>query len=79
MSVRFSRKVAYLEKDCGSDDAETLLAWLLTNPTGKINLKTCHQLHTAVLQVLLAARPAVTVKPEDQALARWLPTPFGEA
>jgi hypothetical protein len=79
MALRFSKQVAYLEDACDSDEAEPLLEWLLEHPSGKVNLKTCRGLHSAVLQVLLAAHPVVTVKPEDQAIACWLPTPFGEA
>ena len=77
MPLRFSKQVAYLEDECSSDDAERLLEWLLEHPTGKVNLKTCRGLHTAVLQVLLAAAPGITVKPGDADLARWLPPPLG--
>ena len=52
---------------------ETLLDWLREHPKGKVNLKACRALHTAVLQILLAARPGVSVPPADAALARWLP------
>ena len=77
MPLRFSKQVAYLEDACGADDAEHLLEWLLEHPTGKVNLKTCRGLHTAVLQVLLAAAPGITVKPGDADFARWLPPPLG--
>ena len=77
MPLRLSKRVAYLQKECGSDEAEPLLEWLLDHPAGKVNLKTCRGLHTAVLQVLLAAAPAVTVKPQDGDFARWLPPPLG--
>jgi hypothetical protein len=77
MPIRFTKNVAYLEDDCGTDDAEPLLEWFREHPKGKVNLKTCWELHTAVLQVLMAVGPSVTVQPVDEALARWLPPPFG--
>jgi len=73
MSIRFSNRVVYLENECDADDAEPLLIWLREHPKGKVNLKNCQQLHTAVLQVLMAIGPGVTVMPLDQSLARWLP------
>lgn len=73
MTIRFGKNVAYLEDACGIDDAEPLLDWLRAHPKGKVNLKSCRELHTAVLQILLAANPGVTVPPADAALARWLP------
>jgi hypothetical protein len=78
MALRFTKQVAYLEDSCGLDEAEPLLEWLLEHPSGKVNLKTCRGLHTAVLQVLLAAAPTVTVKPVDEEFARWLPAPLGK-
>lgn len=65
-------KVARLEQDCGAEDAETLLEWLLAHPAGKVNLKYCTRLHAAILQVLLACRADISHWPDDQALAGLL-------
>ncbi|MCB1741037.1 MAG: hypothetical protein KDK91_11755 [Gammaproteobacteria bacterium] len=54
------------------DDAERLLAWLQERPDARINLRDCTHLHSAVLQVLLAARPKVSIPPDDERLASWL-------
>lgn len=65
-------KVARLEQDCGAEDAEALLEWLLGNPTAKINLKYCTHMHAAIVQVLLAARPSISHWPDNEALANLL-------
>jgi hypothetical protein len=57
---------------CGVTEAETLLAWLLDHPTAQVDLGDCQHLHTAVLQVLLALKPAVAVEPADPLVAEWL-------
>ncbi|NEX16482.1 MAG: hypothetical protein C1943_07600 [Halochromatium sp.] len=56
------------------EDAEVLLEWLLKNPRGRINLSACTHLHTANLQVLMAARPKISVWPTLEPLAEWLKT-----
>jgi hypothetical protein len=73
MPIRFTKNVAYLEGECDMDDVEPLLEWFREHPKGKVNLKECQFLHTAVLQILMAVRPAVTVMPADEALSRWMP------
>jgi len=65
-------KVARLEQDCGAEEAEQLLEWLIAHPAGKVNLKSCTSLHTAILQVLLACRPTVSHWPEAPGLASLL-------
>ena len=72
MSLITKVKVARLEQDCGAEEAETLLEWLLSHPAGKVNLKRCTSLHTAVLQVLLACRPTISHWPDDARLAQLL-------
>ena len=54
------------------EDAEPLLAWLHEHPRTRVNLATCTHLHAAVLQVLMAARPAVAAWPANEGLAAWL-------
>ena len=63
MSVRFGKKVAYLEGVCSVEDAEPLLEWLQSHPKGRLNLKTCKHVHAAVLQVLMATDPRVSAPP----------------
>ena len=62
-----------LEGDCGADDAETLLQMLLETPAAPLDWSRCGELHTAVLQVILAARPRFTGLCGDTWLRSWLP------
>jgi hypothetical protein len=57
---------------CQAEDAEVLLAWLLTNRKGTINLKDCSHLHSAILQVLLVFKPTISVWPLSGQLATLL-------
>ncbi len=77
MPVTLKKTVAVFDGVCAVEEAETLLAWLQENPKGRVNLKRCTHIHTAVLQVLLAFRPRVSPFPEDQDLAAWLAPAFG--
>lgn len=65
-------KVARIEQDGTAEDAEPLLEWLLANPKGKINLKQCSSLHSAIVQVLLALRPAISAWPGNSSLTKLL-------
>ncbi|MDQ7073257.1 MAG: hypothetical protein Q9N32_07080 [Gammaproteobacteria bacterium] len=47
MPIEFKKTVAVCSDICTIEEAETLLGWLLDNPKGKINLKSCEQLHTS--------------------------------
>jgi hypothetical protein len=69
MSIRYLKKHAALEGVVGVDDAETLLQWLLQQTAPAVHLGRCDHLHGAVLQVLLALRPKVTVPPAHPQLA----------
>lgn len=66
MPIEFKKTVAVFGADCTIEDAEALLEWLLEHPKGKLNLKKCTQCHTAVVQVMMAAKPALTAQPDNQ-------------
>lgn len=72
MPIHFMKNIACFKGVCAVEEAESLLQWLQDQPRGKIKLKECTHVHTAVLQVLLAARVMVTLPPEDPELAHWL-------
>lgn len=74
MSIEYKKTVAIMEGECTVEDAEVLLEWVLLNPKGKINLKQCEHMHTAVLQVLMAVKPSVSVWPNNDSPAFWLST-----
>ncbi|MGY4879214.1 hypothetical protein ACLUEY_15190 [Vreelandella aquamarina] len=76
MPIEFKRRSAVLSGDCEVEDAETLHGWLLEHPTASLNLRHCDYLHSAVLQVILAAHQRAGTKldplPNDPWLARVL-------
>jgi hypothetical protein len=49
-----------LEGSCPVEDAEPLLQMLQQTPGATLDWSGCSQLHTAVLQIVLAARPTRT-------------------
>lgn len=57
---------------CAVDEALPFAEWLEAAPAPRVDLGGCTELHTALLQLLLAARPAVAVPPEDAFLRRWV-------
>jgi hypothetical protein len=72
MSVCLDNGVIILEGDCPVDEAESLLELLLANPGASVDWSACGQLHTAVVQVLLAARPPMGGEPGNPFLRRWI-------
>lgn len=72
MSVRLADGVIVLEGDCPVDEAEALLDLLLANPNAPVDWTACGQLHTSVIQVLLAARRPTRGEPGNLLLRRWI-------
>ncbi len=72
MAIAFKKTKAVFIDIVGVEEAEILLEWLHNHPKGKVDLTPCTHLHTAVLQVLMAARPPVIALPSDMLLAGWL-------
>lgn len=68
MPIELKKTVAVCSDFCSIEEAETLLGWLLDTPKGKVNLKQCSHLHTAVIQVLMAVKPTFSALPEDDSL-----------
>ena len=54
---------------CSVDDAEALQRHLLTAPDSTIEWSACEQLHAAVLQVLLVAKPRIRGEPSSSFLS----------
>ena len=61
-----------LEGICPVEDAEPLLQMLQGSTRPTIDWTTCSELHAAVLQVVMAARPAVIGPCADPWVARWV-------
>ncbi|CAO3429162.1 hypothetical protein [Azospirillum endophyticum] len=72
MPIRFEKTLAVLDGNCAVEEAESLLDWLKSRKRPRVDLSGCEHLHTAVLQLLIAARPAVVAWPEDALWRRWL-------
>ena len=64
--------VLELAGNCVSADAEPLLQLLLANPGATVDWRDCRNAHTAVVQVLLAARPELLGPPADTRLRAWV-------
>ena len=60
-----------LEGSCPVEDAEPLLQLLQSTPAASVDWTQCRHLHTAVLQVVLAGRPALVGPCGDPWIARW--------
>jgi hypothetical protein len=60
-----------LEGRCPVEDAETLFQLLQETPEAACDWAQCSRLHTAVLQVLLVARPALRGPCADLWLEQW--------
>lgn len=69
MTVRMEQGVIFLEGHCPSGDADELLQNLLSYPGAYVVWRTCESAHTAVIQVLLAARREVRGPPHSAFLA----------
>jgi hypothetical protein len=73
MTVRRSDSGAIvLDGVCPVEDAEPLLQMLQTMPGAEVDLRQCRQLHTAVLQLLLASGRVVIGPCGDPWVAQWL-------
>jgi hypothetical protein len=65
--------VLLLEGACPIEDAEILLQHLTGSPSATVDLRNCLSMHTAVIQVLLAAKPALLGPPSaDTPHSRWV-------
>jgi len=57
---------------CSSEEGEVLLQHLLASPNMMVNWRGCEAAHTAVIQVLMAARPRLLGPPADIFLEKWV-------
>jgi hypothetical protein len=71
MTIRRDDDVILLVDVCAVEDAEVLTQELLAGAT-LIDWSACAHLHTACLQVLLAAGLPLRGTPANAAIARWL-------
>jgi hypothetical protein len=74
MPIEFKKQRAVFRGIVTVEEAEALLGWLQNKPAAKADLTECIHLHTANLQVLMAAKTVVASWPTDSDLCAWLKT-----
>ena len=62
-----------LDGECCGEDAEPLMQMLLETPAARLVWPRCGHLHTAVVQVILAAKPALAGPCGDPWVRQWIP------
>jgi anti-anti-sigma regulatory factor len=72
MSMETTNGVLVCAGTLSVEDAEALQQLLLANPEAALDLAACTHLHSACLQVLMAADARVAAWPAKPALALWL-------
>lgn len=72
MAIEYRKKRALLSEVVSVEDAEALLTWLLKYPKGALDLSACTHMHSASLQVLMAAQAVISAWPRDADLRAWL-------
>jgi hypothetical protein len=72
MTVRLNEAgVIVIEGKSPVEDAEILLEHLHTHPSATIDCSGCHFMHTAVVQVLMAANPKMLGPCGDDFVRTW--------
>ena len=72
MTVRLNNEgVIILAGECPVEDAETLLEHLQARRDGPVDWSGCTALHTAVLQILMAAKPKLLGECGDGLVRTW--------
>lgn len=72
MPIRFGKNAVTMEAACTVEEALPLLEYLQAHPNAKVALRACTDLHSAVILVLMAARPKVASVPDEPFLKRWV-------
>ncbi len=71
MTVRIEQDRIILDGRCRIEDAESLLSALQRAPRSTVSIDTAESLHTAVVQVLLAANPVIVGCGKHELLSRY--------
>ena len=72
MPIEFNRNRAVFQNEVSVEEAEGLLEWLQKRPSARVDLSALSHLHTANLQVLMAAKAAISTWPKSAELRAWL-------
>ncbi|VVM75184.1 hypothetical protein PS664_01997 [Pseudomonas fluorescens] len=77
MSIVYEKSTATFNGFISIEEADQLLAWAHAYPNGKLDFEHCEHLHTATLQVLMAAASLNVLSwPSDAPFAAWLKGSF---
>jgi hypothetical protein len=71
MTVRLDDGAIVVEGVCPVEDAEALLEQLQAHPGVPVDCTGCSSMHTAVIQVLMAANAAIAGTCGDDLVQRW--------
>lgn len=74
MPILFEKNKAVFSEVVSVEEAEGLLEWLQNKASATVDLSACTHLHSANLQVLMAAKTLVGAWPKDASLRAWLET-----
>jgi hypothetical protein len=77
MPLTFGEDLILIDGVCGVEEAMPLLEFLQTHGAVRIDMRECTHIHSAPLQVLMAAAERVTDLPEEKFLRRWLAPVLG--
>ena len=72
MAIEYKNNLAVFIDVVSVEEAEALLEWLQKKSSARVDLSACTHLHPANLQVLMAAKPAISEWPTDAGLATWV-------
>jgi hypothetical protein len=61
-----------LHGSCPVDEAELLHRMMISDPTAQVDWTQCNHLHSAILQLILAARPPLAGPCGDPFVDRWI-------
>lgn len=72
MAIIYQKTVAVFQGTVTVEEADGLLEWLSKSTHNRVAFNHCEFLHTANLQVLMAAKPTIAAWPKDAELRDWL-------
>ena len=77
MAMRLLKRRAVLSDHLAIEDAEELLQWFQGKDRAELDVSNLIHIHSAPLQVLIAAQPKVIAWPEQLGLSQWLQSCLG--
>jgi hypothetical protein len=72
MALRLEGSEVWLIDVCGAEEALEFVDLLLKAERPTINLSRCTHLHAALLQTVIAFKPAVSAQPTEPFLQKWI-------